>query len=257
MTSEFRSIAKKIPGLSLVNRLARHRKALMQFKNEFQEFKRLQNTTERGFSLQWEDRYPCLDDKTSVTHYPVDYVYHTAWAARVLATTKPERHVDISSFLYFGTIISAFVPVEFYDYRPALFSLDNYTSGFADLLHLPFSDRSVKSLSCMHVIEHIGLGRYGDPLDPDGDIKAIRELKRVLAVNGHLLFVVPIGKPRIEFNAHRIYSYDMIMEQLCDLPLLEFSLIPDPSTSGGIIRNATRDDANHQDHGCGCFWFRK
>jgi hypothetical protein len=59
----------------------------------------------------------------------------------------------------------------------------------------------------MHVIEHIGLGRYGEALDPDGDLKAIRELVRVLAAGGNLLVVVPVGRPRIQFNAHRIYDY--------------------------------------------------
>ena len=78
------------------------------------------------------------------------------------------------------------------------------SSGYADLANLPFEINSVQSLSCMHTVEHVGLGRYGDPIDPDGDLKAIKEIKRVLAVNGNLLFVVPIGKPKIVYNAHRI-----------------------------------------------------
>jgi len=47
----------------------------------------------------------------------------------------------------------------------------------------------------MNVVEHVGLGRYGEPLDPEGDIKAMRELRRVLAPGGSLLFVVPVGRP--------------------------------------------------------------
>jgi hypothetical protein len=64
----------------------------------------------------------------------------------------------------------------------------------------------------MHVVEHVGLGSYGDSLDPNGDLKAMSELKRVLSINGNLLFVVPVGKPRVMFNAHRIYSYEQIIE---------------------------------------------
>ena len=63
----------------------------------------------------------------------------------------------------FRRIGSAFVPIEHYDYRPPDIRLDNLESGFADLLNLPFSDRSIASLSCMHVVEHVGLGRYGEP----------------------------------------------------------------------------------------------
>ncbi len=54
------------------------------------------------------------------------------------------------------------------------------TTNTANILDLPFKGNSVESLSCMHVVEHIGLGRYGDPMDPEGDIEAIKELKRVV-----------------------------------------------------------------------------
>lgn len=110
----------------------------------------------------------------------------------------------------------------------------------------------------MHTVEHIGLGRYGDPLDPDGDLKAIAELKRVLAVGGNLLFVVPVGgTAKIMFNAHRIYTYGQIVGYFSDLQLVEFSLIPDTPQSNGLISNATEDDANKCSYGCGCFWFKK
>jgi Caenorhabditis protein of unknown function, DUF268. len=109
----------------------------------------------------------------------------------------------------------------------------------------------------MHVIEHIGLGRYGDPLDPDGDLKAISELQRVLAPEGDLLFVVPIGKPMIVFNAHRIYSYEQIAEYFSGFELKEFALIPDNPSEGGLIHDATKEQADSQTYGCGCFWFKK
>ncbi len=47
--------------------------------------------------------------------------------------------------------------------------------------------------SCMHTIEHIGLGRYGDPLDAVGDQTALSELQRVVAPGGSLLIVVPVA----------------------------------------------------------------
>jgi len=109
----------------------------------------------------------------------------------------------------------------------------------------------------MHTIEHVGLGRYGDKIDPDGDIKAINELKRVLAIDGNLLFVVPIGKPKLVFNAHRIYSYEQIMSYFSDLKLLNFTLIPDNAREIGLIDNATKEQTDAQKYGCGCFWFKK
>lgn len=233
-------------------------KKYMNYIYEFRNFNRLSSKLDNRFVLRWKDRFPCLYDNTGITDFDKHYTYHPAWAARILAKTKPSCHIDISSTLHFCTIVSAFVPIKFYDYRPANLSLSNLSSGHADLLSLPFSSNSIESLSCMHTVEHIGLGRYGDPLDPDGDLKAIAELKRVLTVEGNLLFVVPIGSnPKIMFNAHRIYSYKQIIQHFNNLELMEFALIPDYTSSPGIIFDATEDMVNKCTYGCGCFWFRK
>lgn len=227
----------------------------IRFKKEFHQFKVMDALNSRMPPICWADRFPCLDDKTGGTEFDRHYVYHTAWAARIIAAIMPDSHVDISSSLYFSGIVSAFLPVRFYDHRPAALNLGNLTCGYADLLALPFANHSISSLSCMHVVEHIGLGRYGDPIDPDGDLKAMAELERVLAEEGSLLFVVPIGLPKIMFNAHRIYSYDQIISYFSRLELREFTLIPEQSQNGGLIRNASKDQADNETYGCGCFWF--
>jgi len=245
--SFLRNIYKKMKNIILYS----------NFINDWIKFKKMSKKTRNRFHLSWRDRYPCLKGKTAHTKFDTHYIYHLAWATRILANTKPETHIDISSSLHFCSIVSAFIPVKFYDYRPANLILDNLSSEYADLLSLPFKDNGIKSLSCMHTVEHIGLGRYGEPIDPDGDLKAISELKRVLAQNGDLLFVVPIGKPKILFNAHRIYSYEQIKKYFSDLKLKEFSLIPDNAKDVGIIKNASAKEANKQTYGCGCFWFKK
>ncbi len=217
-------------------------------------FNRLSN--KKRFNNSIFEAYPCIKDKTVQTGFDRHYVYFTAWAARVLEKIMPLKHVDISSSLFFSGIVSAFIPVDFYDYRPAELYLSGFESKQADLLKLPFSDNSINSLSCMHVIEHIGLGRYGDPLDYEGDIKAIHELKRVLSPGGSLLFVVPMGNTaRIEFNAHRIYTLAQIKEYFSDLEIAEFSFIPEKS--GAIIKNATEIDLKNEYYGAGCFHFIK
>lgn len=232
--------------------------AFLSYLLDYIRFRKLDRTTDRQrFKLSWRDRYPCLKDRTTNTGFDRHYIYHPAWAARVLVKTGAKAHVDISSSLNFCSMISAFVPTEFYDYRPADLKLSNLSSEAADLLSLPFQDGSIKSLSCMHVVEHVGLGRYGDPLDPDGDLKAIAELKRVLAVGGDLLFVVPVGRPRVMFNAHRIYSFEQIVGYFADFNLREFTLIPDDPLTGGMICNATKNIADEQTYGCGCFWFKR
>jgi SAM-dependent methyltransferase len=144
--------------------------------------------------------------------------------------------------------------VDFYDYRPAALHLSNLKSQHADLTALPFSSSSLTSVSCMHTIEHVGLGRYGDPIDPEGDLKAINELKRVCAVNGSLLIVVPVGIKKIQFNAHRIYDPFDIIEYMSGFELKDFSLIDDHGT---FTEKADLKVAATQKYGCGCYWFIK
>ena len=74
------------------------------------------------------------------------------------------------------------------------------------ILSLPFKDGELSSISSLHVVEHIGLGRYGVPLDPRGDRKAVRELACVVAPDGHRYIGVPVGRQRVCFNVHRIYD---------------------------------------------------
>ena len=202
----------------------------------------------------WKERWICLKDRVVNTEYDSHYIYHTAWASRIIKSIQPKEHVDISSTLFFSTTISAFVPVRFYDIRPPIIKLDNLETGKVDLISLPFEDESFHSLTCMHVVEHIGLGRYGDQVDPDGDLMAMKELERVTAKLGNLLFVVPVGIPKIQFNAHRIYSYRMICDIFSSMNLIEFSLIDD---KGNLIQNASESYSDSQRYGCGCFWFQK
>ena len=222
-----------------------------EYLNEFRAFKK---RSDNRFSIDTKDAYPCLTDKLKTTPFDAHYTYHPAWAARKLKQIAPNEHVDISSILSFSTIVSAFLPVRFYDYRPAELQLSNLVSGSQDLKSLSFEDNSIESLSCMHTIEHVGLGRYGDELDPDGDLKSISELKRVLQPGGSLLFVTPVGKPRIEFNAHRVYSYEQIQQYFAPLSLKEFSLVTD---QGRFIEGAQPELVAAQNYGCGCFWFVK
>ena len=200
---------------------------------------------------------PCVFDRGEATPFDRHYVYHTAWAARAVRRIAPPFHVDISSSLYFSSIVSAFVPVRFYDYRPPNLALPDLACAHADLLALPFAGASVRSLSCMHVLEHVGLGRYGDPLDPDGDLKAAAELQRVLAADGDLLVVVPVGRPVLRFNAMRVYSHDQVIAMFAGLSLREFALIHEYEEDGGLTTGATREMADREEYGCGCFWFVK
>ncbi len=228
---------------------------LRVFREEFDQFAGIAGDAPR-LQVSLADINPQLSDRASVTPIDRHYTYHPAWAARVLAKTRPDKHVDISSIVSFCAVVSAFIPVEFYDFRPAPVELDGLYIGAADLTRLHFASNSIASLSCMHVIEHIGLGRYGDPLDPDGDLKAIGELVRVLAPGGDLLVATPVGRPRVAFNAHRIYDHEAFARYFAPLELVEFALIEEQG-EGGLIVGPPPERVRAESYGCGCFWFRK
>jgi len=207
--------------------------------------------------MRWRDRWPWVDDPRSTIRFEPHYTYHPAWAARVLAETRPARHVDIGSTLPFITMVSAFLPVDYYEWRPPELRLSGLSCSHANLLALPFASNSIQSLSCMHTAEHVGMGRYGDPMEANGDLKAMAELQRVLAPGGNLLFVVPIGgKAKIRYNADRIYTYQCVVRAFSALKLVQFALILEDA-SGMVYDEEARQRAATQVCGCGCFWFRK
>ena len=55
-------------------------------------------------------------------------------------------------------------------------------------------------------VEHSGLGRYGDPLNPDGDYETMQTIKRSLKKDGLLFWGAPVGSDALVWNAHRIYG---------------------------------------------------
>lgn len=226
-----------------------------QYERQYQEFKERSKQDGR-FMVSDLDKRPYLDEDTAIFEYDAQYMYHTAWAAHRVYANKPKKHIDFSSFAYFSTIISSFVPVEFYDYRPIDFQIENFKAGKADLFNLPFSDNSAESVSCMHVLEHVGLGRYGDPISPTGDIEAAKELKRIVAPGGLLYIVLPVSYDnRVYFNAHRNYTYQLTLELFSGLTLRHNALYSINTRS--LIMNATEQDYAVNGVGCGCFEFQK
>jgi len=202
------------------------------------------------------DALPMFHERTAVMSFDEHYVYHMGWAARVLREISPEQHIDISSSIVFSAITSAFLSINHYDYRTPMLKLDGLGCGNQDLLNLRFENSSINSLSCMHVIEHVGLGRYGEPINAHGDREAAKELMRVLAPGGHLIIVVPLAeRAHVRFNGHRIYDYRRVTELFRGLDIIEFSFLNERKNNT-FTRNAEAKDIVGSRYGCGCFLFK-
>ncbi len=178
-------------------------------------------------ALHWRNDYPKTADRLSTSPYDPHYLPQDAWAAQRVAEFAPVSHVDVGSRVEFVCFMTSHVPVTFVDIRPLEAPVEGLSSVEGSILDMPFADRSVESLSCLHVAEHIGLGRYGDPLDPLGTRKAAAELQRVLAPGGQLLFSLPVGEPRVCFNAHRVHDPLEVLEMFPELELVEFACVDD------------------------------
>lgn len=177
-----------------------------------------------------DDSHPILDDdkpKHDEKDFSLDYWLHCSYVAREMALHCPQTHVDFGSYLYFAGIVSAFVDHFIYcDIRsvPSVFS--NLEWRREDLMTISFNSDSLRSVSCLHTIEHCGLGRYGDKIDASGDLKAASELSRILAPGGHLYIVAPMDEnPRVTFNSDRYYSLALLRQMFHALKMEEFSFI--------------------------------
>lgn len=204
------------------------------------------------------DFYPCLNDKTSTIPFDTHYFYQAIWAFKRILKAGVKEHFDVASDIRFVGLLTTITNVTYVDIRPLDLKLEGLKCQSGSIVSLPFASRSIESLSCKHVIEHVGLGRYGDPIDPDGPAKGCKELARVLAAGGRMYISVPIGEPKVQFNGQRVFSVQEIIEMFGELELKEFSIVDtDGSFKENIDRGAGLTQDTGQDFGLGLFVFSR
>jgi len=200
--------------------------------------------------LRWRDSFPKLTDRLPSSPFDPHYFHQDTWAAQRIAERRPARHVDVGSRVDLVGFLTAVTQVTFVDIRPLEVDIEGLTPVAGSVLALPFEDGSLESVSCLHVAEHIGLGRYGDPLDPLGTRKAAAELRRVLAPGGQLLFSLPVGRPRVDFNAHRVHDPVEVASWFDGLELAEFAGVDDENV---FRRHRSPEELRGAGYACGMY----
>lgn len=188
------------------------------------------------------------------------YFHQDLLVANFIYQAKPRRHVDVASRLDgFVAHVASFREIEMVDTRP----INNFPHENIKFSQYDFTKTSnlgtTDSLSCLHAIEHFGLGRYGDPIDKNGHIKGLKNLIDLLEEKGRLYLSFPIGqRDEVHFNAHRVFHPETILNQQIvqkNLTLLRFDYVDD---RGELIKNTlTKDVCKSTSYGCGIYTFER
>lgn len=185
--------------------------------------------------------------------------------AKVVCARQPKKHFDIGSRLdgFISHLLVQNINVTMIDIRPLPMKIDNIDFIQADATNLDrIEDKSIGSLSSLHAIEHFGLGRYSDNVEPDACFKAMKAMQRVIAEDGFLYLAVPIGSEnRCIFNSHREFMPKTILEQMDELTLIEFSWINSYQIYSLYGKEAYKkiidDEIKLQNYDCGMFVFKR
>lgn len=179
-------------------------------------------------TMQIKEEYnmPIYTDKVAKAGSIHSYFWQDLWAARKIYKESPVIHYDIGSRIdgFVAHLLTFRNNVNLIDIRPLDRMVDGLDFTCADATNLNyFEDNSIESLSALCSLEHFGLGRYGDKVDPDACYKCFEAIGRKVKEGGNIYLSVPIGKEHLEFNAHRVFYASTIVEAFPAYELLEFS----------------------------------
>jgi SAM-dependent methyltransferase len=224
---------------------------LVRFSGDLRKFRALQEQSRS--QMRFGKLYPCIDDYSAESGIAAGHYFHQDLiVAQQIFASQPTRHVDVGSRIDgFVAHVAVFREVEIFDIRPLTTSARNIVFRRCDIAaeiepqYVDYCD----SLSCLHALEHFGLGRYGDSLDPDGHLKGLDNIRRILKSGGILYLSVPIGPHRIEFNAHRVFGVPELIRLVDErFAIRRFSYVGD---AGEFHDNVSWTASGSEDHfGC-------
>lgn len=219
--------ASQIEGLGAMRDASIQDKEKVIF-NTINEYKK--KNTDKKFSLDEDNMWLICNDYGKEAGLPMEhYFVQDIWGAKKIYAAMPDNHYDIGSRLdgFISHLLIFMDKVTYIDIRPLPAQINNLTFMQGNVTNLcNIKSNTLCSLSSFHALEHFGLGRYGDPVEPDAWLKALKEFERVLKINGKLYLGVPIGPTdKLIFNAHRIFRPETIINSFSKLDLLDFSVI--------------------------------
>lgn len=239
-----------------VRRMGQSLRGIPRFLRDCMSYNRL-NRGSCGLAMSLGQLQPHLADAYGdAGDINAEYFYQDWWVARQIYLKNPGRHLDIGSRLDgFIAHLLVFRNVEVVDVRKLAVQIPGLRCTVADARDLrQYEDGSLDSVSCLHAIEHVGLGRYGDPVDPLGSWRVAAEICRVVTPGGYVYISTPIGRERLEFNGQRVFAPQSVIKMFSKLELEVFTVIDD---EGRLWEKAIPDDYVQARDACGIFVFKR
>lgn len=181
-----------------------------------------------SFAYKKKYKNPIILDRYMEAGSMDQYFWQDLWAAQLICKANPKKHYDIGSRIdgFIAHLATFRDNVVLIDIRPLNKKIPNVVFHQDDATNLNnIESNSIESLSALCSLEHFGLGRYGDPVDPSACFKAFKSIQRVMKTGGKIYIAVPIGFEHLEFDAHRVFYASTIVENFNEMKLLEFSVI--------------------------------
>lgn len=217
----------------------------------------------KSFELKAKDECPIINEWNVQNGGGVNtngYFWQDLWGAKKIIEKMPSRHFDIGSSVdgFISHLLVVKMPVTLIDIRPMEAKLPGVDYIQADATELNgIDDNSIESLSALCSLEHFGLGRYGDTIDPEACFKAFKAVQRVVKPGGYIYISLPVGRDRVCFNAHRVFNPDTVIREFDRCSLEEYSVV-DASQNPALLENCDLQKYyNAEKWHTGLFCFRK
>lgn len=228
------------------------------FKEDIQKY--LELNRRENFKIQEKYLWPILQEKYAMAGEIGNYFWQDLWAAEKIVNSGIKMHFDIGSRIdgFIAHLLAAGVEVTMIDVRKFPLVMDHLHTIVDDATTLhQIQENSIDSMSALCSLEHFGLGRYGDQINPEGCFECFNQMQKKLKNGGRLYLSVPIGMERIEFNAHRVFYASTIIESFHSLVLKEFSCAAEGKIEHNVNIHKYDKDQHNGEHRYGLFMFVK
>ena len=228
----------------------------------FQRDKKQYNmlNTREAFRIQERYEWPIIGDKFNNAGTAGNYFWQDLWAAKLINKSGIKNHFDIGSRIdgFIAHLLAMDIDVTLIDIREFPTEIEHLHTLVDDATNLAqVENESIESMSALCSLEHFGLGRYGDPIDPEACFKCFKKIQDKICKGGNLYISVPVGKERLEFNAHRVFYAETIVKQLDKMKLKEFSCTADGMIEHNVDIHKYDEDKHNGNYRYGLFYFIK